>query len=520
MVEQSEQRRLAAILAADVVGYSRLMRADEAGTLAAIKGLWREVVQPSVRAHRGRVFKLMGDGMLAEFGSVVDAANAAEAIQATANALAEAQVEGRPIQLRIGINLGDIVVDGSDLYGDGVNIAARLQEVAPVGGIAVSTGTYESLRGKTGIDFADAGERTLKNIEDPVRVWHWPDTGEPAQKPTAGPARSSQPSIAVLPFQNLSSAPDAAFFADGMTEDVINALSKFSLLFVIARGTMFTYKDKSVGTAQVAAELGVRYVLEGSVRQAGERIRVSVQLVDTETGNPLWTERFDRLLDDIFTIQDEITVSITSRIARMILANVYRGDELESLSRDAKDKAEQAYAIDPSEPLAMLATARIHSGLGNHDAAVEHARKAVSANPYNVLALDRLSQATIMAGLFDECIEHCEEALSRSPFDPRETMIKSVKAMCHYCKGDYERSLSTILSAKQPKQISINFRCVEAMSLAKLGRQEEAQSAVAKVLADFPRLSIAFMKRGNRNYAKTLTDPWFAGLRDLGVPEA
>ena len=219
------QRKLAAIMAADVVGYSRLMRADETGTLTAMKALWSEVVQPSVRTHRGRVFKLMGDGMLAEFASVVDPANSAEAIQTAANERAAEQVDEKAIRLRIGINLGDVVMDGSDLYGDGVNIAARLQEVAEPGGIALSATTQEYLRGKTEFVFADAGERTLKNIDQPVRVWLWPSAGEVVAAPTAMPSRSSQPSIAVLPFQNLSSATDAEFFADGMTEDVIEKIT-------------------------------------------------------------------------------------------------------------------------------------------------------------------------------------------------------------------------------------------------------------------------------------------------------
>ena len=229
------QRKLAAILAADVVGYSRLMRVDETATLTAMKALWGEVVQPSVRAHRGRVFKLMGDGMLAEFGSVVDAANAAEAIQKAANERASGEPKDCRIELRIGINLGDVVVDGSDLYGDGVNIAARLQEVAPVGGIAVSAGTYEYLRGKTEFAFENAGERSLKNIDQPVRVWLWPLAIEAKTSltPTPTPSRSSQPSIAVLPFQNLSSAPDAVFFADGMKEDVIEKLTLYNSRLIL-----------------------------------------------------------------------------------------------------------------------------------------------------------------------------------------------------------------------------------------------------------------------------------------------
>ena len=310
-------RKIAAILAADVVGYSRLMRADETGTLAAMKALWAEVVQPSVRTHRGRVFKLMGDGMLAEFASVVDAANAAEAIQTAVNARAEREVEDRCIQLRIGINLGDVVVDGSDLYGDGVNIAARLQEVAEPGGIAVSTATHEYLRGKTAITFTDAGARSLKNIDQQVEVWLWPEP-QALSSPAREARRSIRPNIAVLPFQPLSPSPDAEFFADGMTEDVINGLSKFGGLEVIASGTMFTYKGKRAGVQQIVDDLGVRYLLEGSLRQAGERMRISARLVDTETGSQLWSERFDRQPDDIFLIQDEITSAIVARIAPQI----------------------------------------------------------------------------------------------------------------------------------------------------------------------------------------------------------
>ena len=580
------QRKLAAILAADVVGYSRLMRADEAGTLAAMKALWSELVQPSVRAHRGRVFKLMGDGMLAEFASVVDAANAAEAIQTAANDRASGQAEDKTIRLRIGINLGDVVVDGADLYGDGVNIAARLQEVAPAGGIAVSAGTYEYLRGKTAMAFADAGERSLKNIEQPVAVWLWPQTGEPPATSTSSPNRSSQPSIAVLPFQNLSSARDAEFFADGMTEDVINALSKFRWLFVIGRGTMFTYKGRAVGAAETAKDLNVRFVVEGSIRQAGQRLRISVQLNDTDTGNAIWTQRYDRELDDLFVIQDEITNAIAAAIApeierlerrraaaapptevdtwllyqkgvnaylsegeqgleasliyfdevnrrdpnfapalargalaRMALANVYRGDELAQLSRVAKQLAESAYTLDPAEPLSLLALARTHSGLGNHKEALALAWQAVEANPNSAFSRDRLAQIAVAAGHFDLAIEQCNIMLALSPLDPRESLVKGIKGIGYFAKGEYQQSLDTVRSMTFPAGATLNIQCVEPMNLLKLGREEEAKAAIGKVLADYPKLTVALFKRGSGNYAQTLVDPWISTLRELGVPE-
>jgi adenylate cyclase len=308
------QRKLAAIMAADVVGYSRLMRADETSTLTAMKALWSEVVQPSVRTHRGRVFKLMGDGMLAEFSSVVDAANAAEAIQIAANERASGQAEDKGIRLRIGINLGDVVVDGSDLYGDGVNIAARLQEVAPVGGIAVSATTCEYLQGKTEFVFADAGERSLKNIDQPIQVWLWPAAGGATPQAVTTPNRSSQPSIVVLPFENLSADPDQEFFADGMAEEIITILSKIGRLRVIARQSTAVFKGKAHDFDQISGQLNVQYILDGSIRRSGARLRVSAQLIDSNDGSHVWVDRYDRSIDDIFDIQDEITKEIVTAL--------------------------------------------------------------------------------------------------------------------------------------------------------------------------------------------------------------
>ena len=581
------QRKLAAILAADVVGYSRLMRADETGTLSAMKALWAEVVQPSVRAHRGRVFKLMGDGMLAEFGSVVDAANAAEAMQVAANARAEGiEAEDRRIQLRIGINLGDVVVDGADLYGDGVNIAARLQEVAPVGGIAVSAGTHEYLLGKTAITFADVGERTLKNIDQPVHIWLWPSAGEAVAAPTLTLSRSSQPSIAVLPFQNLSSAPDAEFFADGMTEDVINALSKFRWLFVIARGTMSTYKGMSASTAQVATDLGVRYVLEGSIRQAGQRIRVSVQLVDTEAGTQLWTQRFDRQVDDLFAIQDEITNAIAraiapeierferrrantapptevdawlvyqkgmsiateraeekmveaiqyfdraheldpkftpalamSAITRMILAYVYRSDQFDEIIPVARAKTELALSLDPSDPLAMLANARLLLDAGHHAQALAQVKKAAAVNPNNAYVHYRAAHAGLVSANFDECFYHSDRVLALSPFDPAEHIVRAFQALSLYLKGEITEARDAYLAINNPRTLNFNQRTIDALILMKLDRMEEARASIAEIKAEYPQFSVSIIARGNRSYAPDFINPILEGLRELGVPE-
>jgi adenylate cyclase len=307
-------RKLAAILAADVVGYSRLIAEDEARTLDALRALRRESFEPLVAEHRGEVVKRMGDGWLVAFASVVDAAQCAIQVQE--------RLSGHDrIKLRIGVHLGDIVHEDEDIYGDGVNIAARLQEVAEPGGILISGTAYESVIGRLDHSFEDAGEQRLKNIARSIRGWRWQASplepnglAAPFQSNELADVEQTRPSLAVLPFTNLSSDPEQEFFADGMTEDVINALSKFRWLFVIARGTMFTFKDRQASTSQVADDLGVRYVVEGSIRKAGNRVRVSVQLIDTATDTPFWSERYDRDLDDIFDVQDEVTMAIVTAI--------------------------------------------------------------------------------------------------------------------------------------------------------------------------------------------------------------
>jgi adenylate cyclase len=305
-------------MATDVVGYSRLIRADEEGTITALKSLRADLIDPKIAEHHGRIVKLMGDGMLVEFASVVDAVHAAIETQRAVTDYSSGVPANKRIELRIGINLGDVVIDGDDIQGDGVNVAARLEGMAEPGGICVSGMVYEGVRDRIDVGFEDLGEQEVKNIDRPVRVWRWLAGGGAAPAGPLGAAEPQplpdKPSIAVLPFDNMSGDPEQEYFADGITEDIITALSKFRWFFVIARNSTFVYKGQAVDIKQVGRELGVRYVLEGSVRKAANRVRISAQLIEAATGNHVWAERYDRSLEDIFELQDEITSTIAAAV--------------------------------------------------------------------------------------------------------------------------------------------------------------------------------------------------------------
>ncbi len=304
------ERRLTAILAADVVGYSRLMELDEVGTLAALKTHRKELIDPAIAEHRGRIVKLMGDGTLVEFASVVDAVTCAVAIQTGTAQRRTGALEDRGIELRIGVHLGDIIVEGEDIYGEGVNVAARLEGLAEPGGICLSGDAYRQVRGKVEANFEDLGEREVKNLAEPLRVYRIAIEG-PSSATTPGVTKPlslpDKPSIAVLPFVNMSDDPKQEYFSDGITEDLITDLSKISALLVVSRNAVFLYKGKAVKLVDVSRELGVRYVLEGSVRKAADRVRITAPLIDPTTGYHTWAERYDRDLTDIFALQDEIT---------------------------------------------------------------------------------------------------------------------------------------------------------------------------------------------------------------------
>jgi adenylate cyclase len=315
-------RRLTAILAADVAGYSRLMGADEEGTHERLKALRHELLDPKIVEHHGRIVKTTGDGVLVEFASVVDAVRCAVAVQ---QAMPERDMgvgADNRIELRIGINLGDVIVEGDDLYGDGVNIAARIEALADAGAVFVSNTVHDHVRDRLPFIFEDLGEQQVKNITRPVRVYRVRDAGATAKSPSA-PASPvlplpDKPSIAVLPFTNMSSDAEQEFFADGIAEDVTTALLRYPSLFVIARNSSFTYKGRAVDVKEVGRELGVRYVLEGSLRKSGNRIRITAQLVEAETGKHIWAERYDRDLADIFAVQDDITEAVTIAVAPAI----------------------------------------------------------------------------------------------------------------------------------------------------------------------------------------------------------
>ncbi|MDU8942323.1 adenylate/guanylate cyclase domain-containing protein [Ovoidimarina sediminis] len=317
MTEPAVHRRLAAIMSTDIAGFSRRMNADEAGTLAAVNRIRSEIFAPKVAAHKGRVVKLMGDGALVEFASVVDAVRCAIAIQ-RAMAAREKDPQGRPLlQLRIGINLGDIIIEGRDIFGDGVNLAARLQEIASPGGISLSGNTHEHIGSRIDAAFYDDGKHELKNFPKPVRVFRWPEESGSAER--TGPAtaplrRPEKPSIAVLPFDNMSGDTDQEYFADGVVEAITATLSRIRSFFVIARNSAFAYKGRHVNVRDIGRELGVKYVLEGSVQRAGNRVRITVQLIETDGGAHLWADKYDGSLDDIFELQDKITAQVAGAI--------------------------------------------------------------------------------------------------------------------------------------------------------------------------------------------------------------
>ena len=370
MAEVRVERRLAAILAADVAGYSRLIGADEEGTLAALKGLRRELVDPGIAEHKGRIVKTTGDGLLVEFASVVDAVRCAATVQrAMAERNAGVPAEKR-IEFRIGIHQGDIVVEDGDIFGDGVNVAARLEALAESGGICVSARVQEDAAGRLDLAFEDLGEQTLKNIARKVRVYRLgprasgppaPTLPSPASggglgrgaagtaaiQPIAPPlAFPDKPSIAVLPFQNMSGDPEQEYFADGMVEEIITALSRIPWLFVIARNSSFTYKGQSVDVKQVGRELGVRYALEGSVRKGGWRVRITAQLIDAVTGTHLWADRFDGSLEDVFDLQDKVASSVAGVIEPTLqVAETARSANRPTADLTAYDLYLRAYAM-------------------------------------------------------------------------------------------------------------------------------------------------------------------------------
>jgi TolB-like protein/class 3 adenylate cyclase len=346
LADDRVERRLAAVLAADVAGYSWLMGADEEGTLARLKVIRKSVVDPAIVSHRGRIVKTTGDGLLVEFASAVDAVRCSVEVQRAMAAQGADLPQDVKIEFRVGIHVGDIIIDDSDIFGDGVNIAARLEGIAEPGGVCLSDDAYRQVRGKVEIACDDLGLQTLKNIVEPIRVWRVQLSGQVAAKASAGSppghapalALPDKPSIAVLPFQNMSGDPEQEYFADGVVEDIITALSCFKSLFVIARNSTFTYKGKAVDIRQVGRELGVRYVLEGSVRKSADRVRITGQLIDSLTGAHVWADKYDGKLEDVFELQDEITAKVVGQLVTQVQASeIERATRKPTTNLDAYD---------------------------------------------------------------------------------------------------------------------------------------------------------------------------------------
>jgi TolB-like protein/class 3 adenylate cyclase len=452
MAEERIQRRLAAILAADVVGYSRLMERDEAGTLTALKARRSEVLKPTVSQHHGRVVKFMGDGVLIEFPSAVDAVECAVRLQEAMETANSGLLEDKRIVLRIGINLGDVVVEGTDLYGDGVNLAARLEALADAGSVFVSQTVFSHVKGKTKLDFEDLGERSLKNMAEPVHVYKV--SGTNIARDEVGSIKvgsSSKPSIAVLPFDNMSGNRDQDYFTDGITEDIITDLSRFNSLHVIARHSSFAYRGKAIDVRQIGRELGVQYLLEGSIRISGGRTRVTAQLVDTTSGSHLWADRFNGDISDIFAIQDEISRSIASmavlrlqddRLERAaskppnsITAYEWWLKGKRAFSRynaqgmiEAQLLFEKAVEVDPTYARGIAGLALVHNmatsytGWGisldePHELALKLARKAAQLDPTDHVAEIILGWCHMFRRQYGDAKWHFDRAHALNPND-------------------------------------------------------------------------------------------------------
>jgi adenylate cyclase len=423
----STTRRLAAILAADIAGYSRLMGADEVGTVQALRE-HRSAAGPLIAQHGGRIVKTTGDGVLIEFGSVVGAVECALGLQRLAAERNAGTPAERRMEWRIGIHIGDVLIEGDDILGDGVNIAARLEGIAEPGGICISEDAFRQVRGKVEVEFADLGEQSLKNIARPLRVYSIglsPVVRQPMSPPTALPL-PDKPSIAVLPFANMSGDPEQEYFADGMVEEIITALSRVRWLFVIARNSSFTYKGQAVDVKRAGRELGVRYVLEGSVRKAGGRVRITAQLIEATTGAHLWADRFDGSLEDVFDLQDQVAVSVAGVIEPTLqAAETARSAHRPTSDLTAYDLYLRAYALDlTSAPEAL--------GLLNQ--AVE---RDPHYGPALALAANFYAQRCI-AGWSDDPEEECRKgadlarrALQASADDPG-TIVNAAMALAFF----------------------------------------------------------------------------------------
>jgi len=485
------ERRLAAILVADVAGYSRLSERDEEGTVARLGAHRRELIDPAIAAHRGRLVKTTGDGLLVEFASAVDALRCALAVQRGMAERNAATPSEQRMDLRIGINSGDMIVDGDDVLGDGVNVAARLEGLAAPGGICVSGRVREDASGKVEVAFEDGGEQRLKNIERPVRVYRV-RTGAGGGAADAGIdaplALPDKPSIAVLPFQNMSGDPEQEYFTDGISEDIITELSRFRSLFVIARNSSFTYKGKPVDVKQVGRELGVRYVLEGSIRRAANRVRVTAQLIDATTGSQIWAEKYDRVLEDIFAVQEEVTQAIVAAIAPHIETSEFT----------------RLHAVRPGSlgayELAMRGWSAAWQALKDLDAddlrdeALRCAREALAIDPGSGAALRTIAfaswqrlnfrPATLGAAAAREGLEAAQKAIG---IDSGDHVAHLWRGFLLLYTGKHEAALADLKRALELNPNDAFARAILGFAQAMDGHSQEAMALCEHALRLSPR---------------------------------
>jgi adenylate cyclase len=575
-------RRLAAVLAADVAGYSRLMSTDEVGTLAALKAARREVVDPAIAEHNGRIVKTTGDGMLVEFASAVDAVTCAMAVQEKMAA------RGGNLSFRIGINVGDIIIDGDDIFGDGVNVAARVEGECQPGGVCLSAQALDQVRNKTTFTFDDLGEKALKNIDRPVRIYAVSIAGAVAtsitlpepSKPLPLPDKAS---IAVLPFQNMSGDPEQEYFADGLVEEIITALSRFKSLFVVARNSSFTFKGKAVDIKQIGRELGVRYVLEGSVRKAAGRVRITGQLIEAATGAHLWADKFEGTLEDVFELQDRVTASVVGPILpRVTLAEIERTKTKPTESLDAYDtylrgaachqrgelrKAlafyreaaskdpdyARAFAqvanclrelqcvrgvpLDPEEKIAAVEAARRAAELGRDDPhclasaghafvyfGVDHDRgtglveHATALNPNLVIAWALRGWMCVVNGDAASAIDNFNSVIRISPLDPTRIYAWNGIAWAHFGLGNFEEGCEWATRALQHGSNAILLSAFIANAVH-AGRLEDAGKAALKLKEIAPGFRAAHARDAFPMRRPDTQEKIRAALVRAGLPE-
>ena len=572
------ERRLAAILAADVAGYTRLMGADEAGTLRRLTELRQEVVEPLITEHNGRIVKVMGDGLLVEFTSVVSSVACAIAWQANIAKHEADRDAGSRLQFRIGVNIGDVIVEADDIHGDGVNIAARLEGLAEPGGICLSGDAYRQARGKIEAEFEDLGEQELKNVAEPVRVYRiiGSHSGSGAASETKEAlSLPDKPSIAVLPFENLSGDPEHQYFSDGITEDIITELSRFRSLFVLARNSAFQYRA-AADVKEVARALGVQYVVEGSVRRLGGRIRVTAQLVEAATGNHLWAERYDRDMQDLFTVQDEVTQAIAATIEGRMAASgaqrsrrkptedlvaydyflqgrenierrgdpdvteqllrraieldpefaqahawlsrsyilLYHNNLRSETLREALGLARRAVSLDEADAWCHAAVGYAYLFGGQHDLAGVHLDRAVALNPTDSRITSIRALWLAFMGRTDEAVQTIDLAMRRDPFAPASYWTFLGTTL--FQAGRYEETVQALNHSTRLGRWDFYYL---AASFAHLGQIEEARACVAELQREHPNISLGQVGLTERYKDPADLDRLLDGLRKAGLPE-